>query len=437
MFWRRLAVAVVVLLSAGSGPSAVSPAPSSSLTEPAGPVLATGLAETTPLPAATSAQLLSGQWSTLPAAPISSRAGASVVWSGTELLVWGGVAGVDYREPRADGAAYGPGTGTWRLLPASPLSPRVGQAAVWTGTEMVIWGGDQRGGVNPSVATADGAAYDPATNRWSALPAAPLSPRADADAIWTGAEVVILGGQSTQADGSSRNYGDGAAYDPSTNRWQHIPAPVPPSGHTLTLSIAIQVDGELLAWAEWSIYASGDADGFTISGGADLFAYEEDMGEWRLISTPAVALPDVEEALSTGQQAIARGITYYCGGCPGPALPETTDLYDPARNSWTALPQDPLAMAGVSSAWTGEALFSFNPAAEIGGPSTPSEDIVPGDASVYDPVTNAWQLLPAAPHGCSDEQPSAPVWTGAAVVIYCPDSTAGSGRAGLVFTAGA
>jgi hypothetical protein len=56
---------------------------------------------------------------------------------------------------------------------------------------------------------------------------------------------------------------------------------------------------------------------------------------------------------------------------------------------------------------------------------------------VYDPVTNAWQLLPAAPYGCSDEQPSAPVWTGTAVVIYCPDPTAGSGRAGLVFTAGA
>jgi N-acetylneuraminic acid mutarotase len=249
---------------------------------------------------------------------------------------------------------------------------------------MVVWGGDRRGGVNPSGAT-----------------------------------------------------DDGAAYDPSTNRWQHIPAPIPPSGHTLTLGTAIQADGELLAWSEWSMTTTTGSHSFTTTGGADLFAYAEQTGRWRLIPTPAVALPDVEEALSTGQQAIVRGITYYCGGCPGPALPETTDLYDPARNSWTALPQDPVAVAGVSSAWTGEALFSFNPAAEIGGPSTPSEDIVPGDASVYDPVTNAWQLLPAAPHGCSDEQPSAPVWTGAAVVIYCPDSTAGSGRAGLVFTAGA
>jgi hypothetical protein len=39
-----------------------------------------------------------------------------------------------------------------------------------------------------------------------------------------------------------------------------------------------------------------------------------------------------------------------------------------------------------------------------------------------------------APSGCSDEQPSAPVWTGTAVVIFCPDSTASSGGAGLVFT---
>jgi len=434
MFGRRIAVAVAALAATGSCGCAASSG-SSSPTEPTGPVLATEPAATPPLPAATSAQLMAGQWSTLPAAPIPARDGASVVWGGTELLVWGGVADVN-AEPRADGAAFDPGTGTWRTLPASPLSPRVGQAAVWTGAEMVIWGGDQRGGVNPSDATADGAAYDPATNRWSLLPAAPLSPRADANAIWTGAEVVILGGESTRADGSSRNYGDGAAYDPSTNRWQHIPAPVPPSGHPLTLGLAAQVDGELLAWSEWSMYGSGDAGGFTITGGADLFAYAEVTGRWSLIPDAAGALPDVEEVLSTGQQAIVRGITYFCGGCPGPALPEASDLYDPAQNRWTALPPDPVAVTGATSAWTGAALFSFNPAGETGSPSTPSEDLVPGDASVYDPVNNAWQPLAAAPSGCNDGWPWSPVWTGTEIVIYCPDSASGGG-AGLVFTAGA
>jgi N-acetylneuraminic acid mutarotase len=435
MFRRRLAVVVAALLSAGSGALAVVPVSSSAPREPTGPVLATAPAGGAPLPVATSAQLLAGRWSVLPAAPIPARDGASVVWSGTELLVWGGVAGVN-PTLRADGAAYDPEARTWRTLPASPLSPRVGQAAVWAGTEMVIWGGDQRAGANPSDATAGGAAYDPATNRWSVLPAAPLSARADAGAIWTGAEVVILGGQSTQADGSSRSCGDGAAYDPSTNRWQHIPAPVPPSGHALTLGLAAQVDGDLLAWSEWST-TTQTSNGFTGTGGADLFAYSELTGRWRLIPNAAGALPDVEEVLSTGQQAIVRGITYYCGGCPGPALPEASDLYDPAQNRWTALPPDPVAVTGAVSAWTGAALFSFNPMGEASSPSNPSEDLVPGDASAYDLVTNTWQPLPAAPSGCNDGWPWSPVWTGAAVLIYCPPSAGSAVGAGLVFTAGA
>jgi len=433
--WRRLAVAVAALTAAGTGGCAASSG-SSSPTEPTGPALAVGPAATPSLPAATSAQLLSGQWSTLPAAPIADGDGASVVWTGNELLVWGGASGAEDRQLHADGAAYDPGSGAWRLLPASPLSPRVGQAAVWTGTEMVIWGGDQRGGANPSSATGDGAAYDPATNRWSLLPAAPLSPRADATAIWTGAEVVVLGAETSQADGSSQNHGDGAAYDPSTNRWQHIPAPVPPSGHTLTLGTATQTDGQLLAWSEWSLTTPGGANSFTTTGGADLFAYAEQTGRWRLIPNAAGALPDVEEALSTGQQAIVRGITYYCGGCPGPATPEVSDLYDPAHNHWTPLPPDPAdALGGMDSAWTGAALFSFNPGASATNPSDPSQDIVPGDASAYDFGHKVWYLLPAAPSGCNDEQSSEPVWTGTAVVLYCPDSES-SGGAGLVFTAG-
>jgi hypothetical protein len=47
------------------------------------------------------------------------------------------------REPRAlpDGALYHPDTDTWQPLPASPLAPRYRATAVWTGEELVIWGG--------------------------------------------------------------------------------------------------------------------------------------------------------------------------------------------------------------------------------------------------------------------------------------------------------
>jgi N-acetylneuraminic acid mutarotase len=383
---------------------------------------------------ATSRQLAAGRWSTLPAAPINQRDGASVVWTGTELLVWGGASGAEDHLLHADGAGYDPASGIWESMPASPLSPRVGQAAVWTGSELVVWGGFVKGGANPSAPTADGAAYDPTTGRWEVLPPAPLSPRGDAIAVWTGAEVLVLGGgpggggQPGEVGGSDQAYGDGAAYDPSTDRWQHLPAPVAPQGHPLTWSAAVQLDGELLAWSEWEMQDAG---------GVDLFAYSEPTGAWRLVRPAAAALPDVEEVLAAGQEALVRGITYNCGGCPGPAVPEVVDLYNPVSNAWTRLPADPLTaldFGGLVSAWTGGALFSFNPEGEASSPTDPSQDVLPGDASAYDPATHAWQRLPAAPSGCDSPLPWDPVWTGRQLILYCEPSSGGGD--GFVLTAG-
>jgi hypothetical protein len=57
-----------------------------------------------------------------------------------------------------------------------------------------------------------GAAYDPAGDRWEALPAAPLTPRARAVAVWTGREFIVWGGE---ADHNHRaQFDDGAAYTP-------------------------------------------------------------------------------------------------------------------------------------------------------------------------------------------------------------------------------
>jgi hypothetical protein len=43
--------------------------------------------------------------------------------------------------PPPAGAATSNSAGTWVPLAATSLSPREGHSAVWTGTEMLIWGG--------------------------------------------------------------------------------------------------------------------------------------------------------------------------------------------------------------------------------------------------------------------------------------------------------
>lgn len=163
-----------------------------------------------------------GMWEELPGGPLEARNEPMGVWTGRELLVWGGaVAAVQGPEQAfvADGAAYDPATGGWRRLAPSPLEGRSGAAVVWTGTEMVVWGG-----LGAVAHLGDGARYDPVAGVWTPLPDAPLSPRSSASAVWTGREVVVVGGQD---NGGPR--AEVAAFDPAAGTWRRLP-PLPPRG---------------------------------------------------------------------------------------------------------------------------------------------------------------------------------------------------------------
>jgi len=90
----------------------------------------------------------------------------------------------------ADGAAYDPAKDSWSVLSASPLSARGWHSAVWTGIEMIVWGGATGLGCDYGYLS-DGAAYDPATDSWRPIPSSPLSGRVEASTVWTGNEMII------------------------------------------------------------------------------------------------------------------------------------------------------------------------------------------------------------------------------------------------------
>lgn len=60
-----------------------------------------------------------------------------------------------------DGLAYDPEEDSWRVLPELPLEPREFPVTVWTGTELVVWGGAVLGAADPPRPLDDGAAYTP------------------------------------------------------------------------------------------------------------------------------------------------------------------------------------------------------------------------------------------------------------------------------------
>lgn len=90
-------------------------------------------------------------------------------------------------------------------------SARVDHSAVWTGSRMLVWGGQNYGGYRPK----DGGSYDPETNSWVPIPAdgAP-SGREGFMPIWTGSRLLVVGGID-ELDESPR----AALYDPETSTW--------------------------------------------------------------------------------------------------------------------------------------------------------------------------------------------------------------------------
>jgi hypothetical protein len=173
----------------------------------------------TPAPRTVAAEydVSTDRWTTLPDSPLSARAGAELAWTGKELLVWSGGSNHQGFVPSyTDGAAYDPATRSWRALPKAPITGRAWAATAWTGTEMLVWGGDDCGCGNPP--TGGNAAYNPATNRWRPLAASPLAPSRTSAGVWTGHEFVVLGSGAPHEVAV-------AAYDPSTDTWRSLPAP--------------------------------------------------------------------------------------------------------------------------------------------------------------------------------------------------------------------
>ncbi len=275
-----------------------------------------------------------GQWRRLAPGP-TPRMGEGpqfAAWTGTEMLVFGITNG-----------AYNPATNTWR--PITPYPRPVGAVSVWTGHQVIMWGGGCCGGAN-----SDGAAYTPAANTWRELPPSPLSPRYAAGA-WTGTEVIIAGGwHPTQSASGPPTPAGAAAYNPTTRTWRTLPSmPQPRSGATAVWdgTEALFLGGTL-----------ANGHGPTASG----VAFNPRTGQWRRLPRMEFSRSQFA-AVWTGHQVLVWG------GLTGPytaqAVPPHGVAYDPATNRWSALPQAPLrGRANPLAVWTGSQMIVWGGAFE-------------------------------------------------------------------------
>src|SRR6185436_13284619 len=96
------------------------------------------------------------------------------------------------------GGRYNPSNDSWTAtsVSASTPSPRYSYTATWTGTEMIVWGGAATGTVNY---LNSGGRYFPSTDTWIAMSGGDAdvpSARYGHSAVWTGHELIVWGGSN-------------------------------------------------------------------------------------------------------------------------------------------------------------------------------------------------------------------------------------------------
>ena len=229
----------------------------------------------------------------------SPRSGATVIWTGTELIVWGGDDAATSTRVNT-GAGYNPLTDTWRpITTTSAPSGRSGHTAVWTGGEMVVWGG-----IDESITwTNTGGRYNPATDSWQAtsISSAPVG-RNNHTAVWTGSHMIIWGGTSGAVGNPKLN--TGGRYNPVTDSWQATTTVGSPSsrlGHT-----AVWTGSEMFIWG------GVDTSGPPVNTGG---RYNPATNQWTVLETSGAPSPrSGHVAFWTGSSMVVWGPTGSTGG---------------------------------------------------------------------------------------------------------------------------
>jgi len=302
----------------------------------------------------------------------AGRQGHQAVWTGAEMIVWGGI---DNTPAAIDsGGRYNPATDSWTVTSTTGApSERYNFTAVWTGSEMVVWGGSSGGRVNT------GGRYDPATDSWTATTTTDApSARYNHTMIWTGEEMIVWGG-----DDSGGRTDTGGHYDPSTDTW--TPTSLPSAPDARYNHSVVWTGTEMIVWG-------GVAYGYATGGGR----YNPASGTWTPMGTSGEpAGRQYASAVWTGTRMIIWGGGYNTGG-----------IYDPGTNGWlpTSTTGAPSARSENSAVWTGSEMLIW-----AGG----SND----DGARYDPATDSWTLmyqLPIPP----DPASFTAVWIGTEMIIW-------------------
>jgi N-acetylneuraminic acid mutarotase len=269
----------------------------------------------------------------------------TAVWTGNEMIVWGGCTDLACYSNLNTGGRYNPGTDTWTAISTTNApDARRGHTAVWRGSEMIVWGGETPTNIDLNT----GARYDPHTDDWTATSTtgAPTG-RLGHTAVWADSEMIVWGGVNC-----CQPFNTGGKYNPSTDSWtatNTTNAPAARWDHT-----AVLTGSEMIVWG-----GTPDAVDVLNSGGR----YNVGSDSW--VATTTTGAPTGREghtAVWTGSEMIIWG------GNAVPGILNTGGRYTPNSDSWTAttITDAPSARTSHTAVWTGSEMIIWGGTPGVG-----------------------------------------------------------------------
>jgi N-acetylneuraminic acid mutarotase len=297
----------------------------------------------------------------------------SAVWTGTEMLVFGGAP-----EGYPEGARYDPATDSWTSMSrvGTPMQRRDHNAA-WTGSRMIVWGGELEDGTP----LGDGGLYDPVTDSWTAMSTvgAPTA-RSGAASVWTGTQFLVWGGAFLDT---------GGVYDPVANSWSSMSTTNAPSAriyHT-----AVWTGSQMVIWGGRDVTVTAVNTGARYNPGTDSWA------PTRTINAP----PGLEDhtAVWSGSRMIVWSRAQVAGG-----------IYNAASNGWSPINDvdAPSPAANHSAVWTGSEMLIYGGYDETNGWAN--------DGARLDPVSGVW--TPISEINAPFVNNSSTIWTGTTMIVW-------------------
>ena len=178
---------------------------------------------------------------------------------------------------------------------------------------------------HPSATVSEAGHYDDA---WQQVTESPLSARVNADAVWTGDEVLVFGGDEDAPCVDLcivEPYRTAAAYDPASDEWRPL-TDVPE--RFFTFHGAVYAGGHVLTSSMFGTDAGG------------ILSYDVEGDRWGRVGPPNGQHLPRQYELVAGDDTVVFVSTCFCPNQPSPHV-----AFDALREEWRELPDDPFPNA--------------------------------------------------------------------------------------------